>query len=138
MQRDRTFLSAFWIALALALAAPAAAGAGDAERPFLVKMHADWCGTCTALEPTWAALESAHGAKLRMVTFDVTDRARLTASRAEAEKLGLLSFFEGHRGRTGLIALLDAKGEPIELFHGVRDPAAYEPALIAAVAGGAK
>ena len=122
----------FFLALSIALAAPLATSAGEAERPFLVKVHADWCGTCTALEPTWAALESAHGAKLQMVVLDVTDRERLAASRAEAERLGLLPFFEGHRGKTGLIALLDAKGEPIELFHGVRDPEAYEPALVAA------
>ncbi len=54
------------LALALGLAAVAllALGASAARadhheevaKPMVVKIHADWCGTCTKLNTTWEAL----------------------------------------------------------------------------------
>lgn len=113
---------------------PGAAGAAPAEpdtrRPFVVKIHADWCGTCTRLAPTWTRIEQELGEKARVVVFDVTDRKSLGRARVSAEQLGLAEFFERHRGGTGVIAVLDgASGEPLALHKGQADFGLYERAV---------
>lgn len=121
------------LALLVALAAgPAAATPAEPDpgRPFVVKIHADWCGTCTRLAPTWTRIEQELGGRARVVVLDVTNRERLGRSRELAEELGLGAFFERHRGGTGVIAVLDgATGEPIALHKGETDFAVYERAV---------
>jgi thiol-disulfide isomerase/thioredoxin len=124
------------LALALPLLATAAqagetiADDADASRPFVVKVHADWCGTCTALNPTWDELQSHVGGGARLVILDVTDRDAFTKSQAEAERLGLGDFFAEYKARTGTIAVLRGDNrEKVEVMKGVRDVARYEAAI---------
>jgi len=128
-------------ALAVVLAAgPGVAGettpvsaAADASRPFVVKVHADWCGTCLRLAPTWEALQAQLGDGARLVVLDVTDRARLAAARAQAERLGLSTFFEAHKSKTGTVAVLRGDDRaPVEVLKGVTDAARYRDAVEAA------
>ena len=108
--------------LLLALTAPgwlaSAAAAEQPSLPRLVKIHADWCGTCVALEPTWEALVARLGDRLEPHVFDVTDRARLRASRERAASLGLADFLSVNKGRTGTVALIAPDGRVIETFKG--------------------
>lgn len=132
----RTSLVLFGL-LAVLVVGPRVAGAAptepDAQRPFVVKIHADWCGTCTRLAPTWTRIEQELGGRARLVVFDVSDRKTLGRSRELAEELGLGDFFERHRGGTGVIAVLDgATGEPVALHKGEADYAVYERAVEAA------
>jgi len=102
----------------------------DASRPFVVKIHADWYGICTALVPTWHALDSQLGDGARLVLLDVTDRQTLEASQAEARRLGIEDFFDRYKARTGTIGVLRGDNrEKVVVLKGVRDPARYETAV---------
>lgn len=131
-------VAALAAAASLLLATPAPAAGPtevDAGRPFVVEVHADWCGTCLWLASTWAQIERDLGGRARVVRFDVTDRASLDRSRAEAQRLGLTDFFESFKGRTGVIAVLDgASGEPLEIRQGDANFGTYAEAVEKAIA----
>ncbi len=121
------------ITLLAAFAAAPALGAG-AERPTVIEFHADWCGTCALVEPVLETLEREHRGLVRFVRFDVSNRASLASSRHEAERLGLLEVFEAFRSRTGTVAVLDPRGEPVEVFRGETDLDRYRAAIARAAA----
>ncbi len=128
------------IAALLALgAASGAALAGsvsaaeDPTAPFVVKIHADWCGTCTRLTPMLDALESSVGDGARFVVLDVTDKQALARSQAEAERLGIVAFFDRYKSNTGTVGILHGTSrEPVSVLKGELDVAVYEEALVAA------
>ena len=104
--------------------------------PFVVKIHADWCGTCLFLASTWAQIERELDDRARIVLFDVTDRARLERSRSEAQRLGLGDFFESHKGSTGVIAVLDGNTrEPLTIRRGDASFGIYREAVDRAISG---
>jgi len=111
------------------LTAPAGPRAEAAAQPILVKVHADWCQTCTRLEPTWRRIEAEYGDRVRMVVFDVTDRGSLESSRENARRLGLSELFDDVKSSTGTIAVLRPNREPVRIFKGVLDYAVYEAAI---------
>jgi thiol-disulfide isomerase/thioredoxin len=107
-------------------AEPAAEGSG----PILVKIHADWCGTCRKLNPTWDELKARHGDSLSYVIFDVTSRDTLVQSTAAAERLGILPVLNRYKARTGTIVIVDGRTKQVvEVLKGQTDPAAYEAAI---------
>jgi thiol-disulfide isomerase/thioredoxin len=130
----------FAVLAVLVTAAWAQAGeisaAADASAPFIVKIHADWCGTCTRMDATFDALETALGAQARIVVLDVTDRAAVARSREEAERLGIGEFFESNLSKTGTAAVLDgATREPVMVTKGETDVSVYTAAVVAAQGG---
>ena len=131
MRSRSALLPALVIGLALAASGlfASAAAAEDASLPRLVKIHADWCGTCVALEPTWATLVADFADRIEPHVFDVTDRPRLRASRERAEALGLADFLAVNQGRTGTVALIAPDGRVIEKFKGELRVDRYEAAL---------
>ena len=117
-------------------AAPAQAGdtqvsaSEDASRPFVVKIHADWCGTCRRLEGPLESLQDREGGNARYVVLDVTDPEAVAASLAEAERLGIRAFFERYQGGTGTVGVLHgATREPVSVLIGETDVAVYSEAL---------
>lgn len=91
----------------------------DRARPFVVKIHADWCLLCAFLDVVWDDLRRDPGPDARLVVLDVSDRTSLVGARAEAERLGILPFLSQHRSRTGTIGVLDGDDrELVEAFHG--------------------
>lgn len=134
---------AFLTACSFAVGAQAGSAApvsaeSDASKPFIVKIHADWCGTCQRLTPTFEALNEKLGDGARFVVFDVTDRETVAASQAEADRLGIRSFFDNHKSQTGTIAVLHgATREPVVVLGGVTDTSRYEDAVAIATGNGA-
>lgn len=123
----RIRMAALATAIALLPLAAVSATAGSAEpgetSPFVVEIHADWCGTCLFLASTWAQIERDLDDRARIVRFDVTDRARFERSRSEAQRLGLDDFFATHKGSTGVIAVLDGRTrEPLMIRRGGNRP----------------
>ncbi len=109
-----------------ASATPASTG------PLVVKIHADWCGTCVKLTSVWEELQAGYGDSARFVVLDVTDRSATVASAIEAERLGISEFFDANKGRTGTIGILDpATGKAVEIFKGETDAEVYENPLAA-------
>ena len=125
-------LLALGVASGAALAVPVSA-AEDPAAPFVVKIHADWCGTCTRLTPMLDSLESKVGDGARFVVLDVTDKQALARSRAEAERLGIVAFFDRYKSKTGTVGILHGTSrEPVSVMKGELDLAVYEEALVEA------
>jgi thiol-disulfide isomerase/thioredoxin len=106
-----------------------AAQADEARKPMIVKIHADWCGTCTRLESTMASLEEQVGSDAVIVVLDVTDRPAVEQSRARAQALGIEDFFDTYKAKTGTVGVLSADGKAIEVLNGETDTAPYRAAL---------
>lgn len=127
------FVAAAWYGWTLWHAPPpwfAVDNASDASRPLVVKIHADFCPTCIALDSTWSQLDARVGDGARMVVLDVTNEERFQDTVRIARYMGLGDFLEKHMEDTGTIAILHgATREPLATFHGERDLARYLSAL---------
>ena len=98
-------------------------------KPTVVKIHANWCGTCQRIEGTWDQLKETYGDSANFVVFDVTDKQSVEKSQAEAKKLGLTGVFDEYKSRTGTIAVVGPDGETVSVFKGVSDPTRYDDAI---------
>ena len=129
------------VGLVLIVSIGSAATAKDApeacsSKPYVVKIHADWCGSCRALKSVWERIESDLQDQASAVTLDVTDRAAYTESQAAAERLGISEFFQEYGSRTGTIAVLDCRSrKPVAVMSAERDFEKYREAIVRA--GGA-
>lgn len=113
-----------------AVAGGGVSAADDASKPFLVKISADWCGTCARMKPTVEALEQNDALGARVVVLDVTDKQALATSRAEAERLGLGAFFAEYKSSTGVVGVLRGDNrEVVTILRGETDLAVYESAV---------
>lgn len=126
-----TFVFALISPLAMAPSAAADDAAAVCEvKPIVVKIHADWCGSCRATQPTWDRVVKELGDEATMVRFDVTDRASYEVAVSEAERLGIDDFLQEFRRRTGAIAVLDCETrEPLVVLSGERDFEKYRDAI---------
>lgn len=106
------------IAITLAAAAPAVAQEGGASAgevatgeseteatPTIVKIHADWCGKCAAMDPAWKRVEAELDEEARVVVFDVTSKETTRAAATLARELGFGAFFDANKSKTGLVAV---------------------------------
>ena len=71
--------------------------ADSSDKPTVVKIHANWCGTCQRIEGTWDQLKATYGDNATFVVFDVTDKESVAKSKAEAKKLGLTGVFDEYK-----------------------------------------
>jgi thiol-disulfide isomerase/thioredoxin len=121
------------VALACLLAGPVSADSTDAPcsgKPIVVKIHADWCATCKALDSVWTQLNTDMGDRITTVVFDVSDRIAYQESQERANELGLTEFFENNRSKTGTIAILDCRSrDPVAILNGERDLGKYLDAI---------
>jgi thiol-disulfide isomerase/thioredoxin len=116
MRIRRTFAAA---ALSMVLVAgPALAGTvavdgQGAPALYVVKVHADWCGACTALAPVLNEVRTAVADKpVLFVELDVTDAARTAQSRLLAAALGIEEHLKANN-RTGLVLLIDSANNTV-------------------------
>ncbi len=129
----------FSLHLLLLLLVSGGASAGGEQRcakpAVVVKIHADWCGTCKALDAVWKQLGDEAADVATLVELDVSDRVAYGTSRARAQQLGITEFFEEYRSQTGTIAVLACdSNDPVEILVGERDLGKYYDAI--AKAGG--
>ena len=82
---------------------------------YVVKVHADWCGACTALIPVLDEVRTSVADKpVLFLELDVTDAKRTSQSRLLAAALGIEASFKANN-RTGLVLLIDpAKKSVVE------------------------
>lgn len=89
------------------------------KKPLVVVVYADWCPYCQKLKPALALINERYKGKVNFVRLDVTSQASTVASRLEAARLGLSSFFDQYQGSTSLVMIQDPAGH--EVFRAVHD-----------------
>ena len=104
-------------------AASAADGLVDCKSgPIVVKIHADWCGSCKASKATWDRVEKELANRATVVEFDVSDRVSYQQSLLDAERMGVEAFFQEYRSQTGTVAILACETRrPVVILQGERD-----------------
>jgi len=125
-------VAALGVALSHGIAAAEPEAAEPAAQPIIAEISADWCGTCTKLKPTIEALREKYGDRVQVVVLDVTDQGTLEKAGAEAERLGIRSFFDRNRRTTGSVGVIVA-GETLRVFRGEVDAARYEDVIELAI-----
>jgi thiol-disulfide isomerase/thioredoxin len=110
--------------------------AANTAKPYVVKLHAQWCAVCMVTKGVWSEIEKTYASRVNLVVLDFTTDAKTEASRAEAARLGLAKFFDEYGGATGTIFVLDARTRDVTAsINGSRDFSAYHTAIDAALQG---
>jgi len=110
MQTRRT-LSLIALAF-LFTTAPALAGTVEVEGEgtpalYVVKVHADWCGSCKALVPILDEVRETMSAEpVLFLTLDVTDEDRTGQARLLAAALGIEQHLKTNN-KTGLVLVIN-------------------------------
>lgn len=113
----------------------ATADAAVAGAPWVIKMHAQWCPVCMLTKGMWSEIEQTYAGRVRLAVFDFTTDETTSASRAEAERLGLGYVFDDAAYATGTILVLDGHSGSITAWiNGSREFADYRAAIDAALA----
>ncbi len=73
-----------------------------ADIPVLVDFHADWCRTCTRLDPVLDDLAEDWGDRMRIVKLDVEANPH-TADRYDVKSIPTLILFDGGRERDRMV-----------------------------------
>jgi thiol-disulfide isomerase/thioredoxin len=119
-----------------AVPALSAVEAARTAKPYVVKLHAQWCAVCMITKGVWTEIEKTYGNRVNLVVLDFTTDAKAEASKAEATRLGLTKFFDEYGGATGTIVVLDGRTKEVTAsINGSRDFAEYRTAIDAALAG---
>lgn len=122
-----------------AVPALSAAEAANPARPYVVKLHAQWCAVCMVTKGVWSEIETTYAGRVNLVVLDFTTDAKADASKAEATRLGLTKFFDEYGGATGTIVVLDGRTKDVTAsINGSRDFATYRAAIDAALAGASR
>jgi thiol-disulfide isomerase/thioredoxin len=113
-----------------AVPAITAAEAGNPSKPYVVKLHAQWCPVCMLTKNVWSQIEDTYSARANLVVLDFTNQANTDVSRAEAKRLGLEAFFDEYVGATGTIVVLDGRTKEVTAsINGSRNFAEYRTAI---------
>lgn len=83
-------------------------GEGDPAL-YVVKVHADWCGSCTTLEPILEEVQAGVADHpVLFVQLDVTDSTLTSQARLLAAALDVEDHFKANN-KTGLVLLINAQ-----------------------------
>jgi thiol-disulfide isomerase/thioredoxin len=113
------------------------ADAANPEKPFVVKLHAQWCAVCMITTSVWRQIQDEYSGRVNFLVLDFTDDHTTGASRAAAERVGLGRFFE-ETGSTGVVMVLDGRTREVTAsIAGSRDVADYRAAIDTALGSAA-
>jgi thiol-disulfide isomerase/thioredoxin len=108
--------------------------AANTAKPYVVKLHAQWCAVCMVTKGVWSEIEKTYAGRVNLLVLDFTTEARAEASKAEATRLGLTKFFDEYGGATGTIVVIDGRTKDVAAsINGSRDFATYRAAIDAAL-----
>lgn len=129
--------SVFYVRSAAPVVPPVSLADAEATgKPYVVKLHAQWCAVCMVTKDVWSQIEKTYAGRVNLVVLDFTTQANADASEAEAGRLGLQKFFDDYGGATGTIVVLDGRTKEVTAsISGSRDFAEYRAAIDASLAG---
>ena len=127
-------LGATGYALYLGNGAPASSPISPVEtasgKPFVVKLHAQWCPVCLVTKDVWSDIAEAYADRVNLVVMDFTNDATTAASWAEARRLGFGESFDEYGGASGFIVVLDGRTREVtSAIGGSRDVGEYRTAI---------
>ena len=108
--------------------------ARGADRPFVIKLHAQWCPTCMVTKDVWARVHQTYAGRAHLVVFDFTNDETTAAAEVEARRLGLEPVFHEYSGATGFVVVFDGRKREVTAEVGGRDFEAYRAAIDAVLA----
>jgi thiol-disulfide isomerase/thioredoxin len=115
------------------LPAISAADAADPSKPYVVKLHAQWCAVCMITTSVWSQIEAEYRGRAKFLVLDFTDDQTTDASRAAAGRVGLARIFD-EAGSTGVVLVVDGRTKEVTAsIAGSRDVAEYRAAIDAAL-----
>lgn len=107
----KTLTSSLFLGLSLLLCNSAGYAASvdipgnTSPQVFVAKVHADWCGSCRALEPIIAELKNNFADDpVLFVTLDVTNKTTISQARLLAAALGIEEQLK-ENNKTGLLII---------------------------------
>lgn len=107
-----------------------ATDARNPAKPYVVKLHAQWCAVCMITKDVWSEIERTYTGRVNLVVLDFTNQQNTDASRAEAARLGLQKFYDEYSGATGTIVIIDGRTKAVTAsINGSRDFAEYRRAI---------
>jgi len=110
-----------------------AAEASSPTRPFVVKLHAQWCAVCMITMSVWSQIEDEYAGRVNFLVLDFTDEQTTDASGVAAERAGLRRIFD-EAGSTGVVLVVDGRTKEITAsIGGSRDIEEYRAAINAAL-----
>jgi thiol-disulfide isomerase/thioredoxin len=128
-----TVVAMYFINAAPVAPAISAAEAADPGRPFVVKLHSQWCHLCLITTQVWSQIEEEYSGRVNFLVLDFTDDQTTDASKAAAERVGLGRVFE-ESGSTGVVLVVDGSTKDVTAsIAGSRDVAEYRAAIDAAL-----
>jgi thiol-disulfide isomerase/thioredoxin len=117
-----------------AVPAISAVEAARTGRPYVVKLHAQWCPACMVTKGVWSQIEETYSGRANLVVLDFTNKATTEASKVEATRLGLGKLLDEYAGATGTVVVLDGRTKEVAAsINGSRDFAEYRAAIDAAL-----
>ena len=141
----RTYIFAVTLALVLGASLAPAADASSSQAAFhsdedeatllAVRMYADWCGYCEALDNKLdqEVRPGLTDASIVFICFDMTDEDTQRHTRMYASYLGLEEVFDRHQGQTGYMVLVDPEsGEELDRITSDVSPSAMHETLVRA------
>ena len=110
-----------------------AADASNPTKPFVVKLHAQWCAVCMITTSVWEQITDEYAGRVNLLVLDFTNDQTTDASRRAAERVGLGRIFE-ETGSTGVVLVVDGRSKEVTAsIAGSRDVAEYRAAIDAAL-----
>ena len=123
----------YFVNAAPVAAAISPADAANPARPFVVKLHSQWCHLCLITTSAWSQIEEEYEGRVNFLVLDFTDDKTTDASKAAAERVGLGRVFE-ESGSTGVVLVVDGRTKDVMAsIAGSRNVEEYRAAIDAAL-----
>lgn len=123
----------YFVNAAPVVPAISASEASSGTKPFVVKLHAQWCAVCMITKSAWSQIEEEYAGRVNFLVLDFTDDKTTDASKAAAERVGLGRVFE-ESGSTGVVLVVDGRTKDVTAsIAGSRNVAEYRAAIDAAL-----
>jgi thiol-disulfide isomerase/thioredoxin len=110
------------------------AEAAQPTKPYVIKLHAQWCSVCLATKDEWEQIQQGYADRVNLVVFDSTDEASTAGSRVEAKRLGLEALIDEYQGATGMVLVVDpATRKVLSEIAGIQPIGNYRDAIDASL-----